>query len=216
MAKKSTTRKKVAKASKKKSVARSRAASSKKTARKKTAAVARKKAAKKTAKKRAKKVTRAARTKRPAPSTPKKATKIAVVDEPPVEPEFPKTKLSDDDLKEFTTLLLHKRAELVGDVNHLRSEALHEGEEGAQSSSVPIHMADISSDRWEQEFNLVLMESEQKLLREIDFALERISTRDYGVCEGTGKPITKRRLRAKPWARYCIEYARQKELGLVR
>jgi RNA polymerase-binding transcription factor DksA len=33
---------------------------------------------------------------------------------------------------------------------------------------------------------------------------------------GTGKPIGKSRLRARPWAKYCIEYARMVEKGLVR
>jgi RNA polymerase-binding protein DksA len=125
----------------------------------------------------------------------------------------PKSPLSKKDLQEFIRLLLQKRTELVGDVNHLRSEALHEGEEGAVTSTLPIHMADISSDRWEQEFTLGLMESEQKLLREIDAALARVSNGTFGICEATHKPISKMRLRAKPWARFCIEYARQQELG---
>ena len=31
----------------------------------------------------------------------------------------------------------------------------------------------------------------------------------------TGKPIGKARLEAKPWANYCIEYARMLEQGLI-
>jgi RNA polymerase-binding transcription factor DksA len=76
---------------------------------------------------------------------------------------------------------------------------------------MPNHMADLGTDNWEQEFNLGLMENQRQDLREIDDALERIANGTYGICLGTGKPITKARLRAKPWAKYCIEYARLRE-----
>jgi RNA polymerase-binding transcription factor DksA len=59
------------------------------------------------------------------------------------------------------------------------------------------------------------MDSERKLLREIDNALVRIEKKTYGICEGTGKSIPKARLEAQPWARYCVEYARMLEQGLV-
>ena len=78
---------------------------------------------------------------------------------------------------------------------------------------MPIHMADLGSDNWEQDFTLGLIASEAGLVREIDQALARIEERTYGVCEATGKPISLARLRAKPWAKYCIEYARMREEG---
>jgi RNA polymerase-binding protein DksA len=76
-------------------------------------------------------------------------------------------------------------------------------------------MADLGTDNYEQEFALGLMDSERKLLREIDNALVRIEKKTYGICEGTGKQIPKARLEAQPWARYCVEYARKLEQGLV-
>jgi RNA polymerase-binding protein DksA len=82
-------------------------------------------------------------------------------------------------------------------------------------SSMPIHMADLGTDNYEQEFALGLMDSERKLLREIDNALVRIEKKTYGICQATGKPISRARLEAQPWARYCVEYARMLEQGLV-
>ena len=73
----------------------------------------------------------------------------------------------------------------------------------------------IGTDNYEQEFALGLMDSERKLLREIDDALQHIEQRTYGICEGTGAKIPKTRLEAKPWARYCVEYARMLEHGPV-
>ena len=51
---------------------------------------------------------------------------------------------------------------------------------------------------------------------QIDEALLRIQRRTYGVCLGTLKPISKARLRARPWAKYGIEYARMVEEGLIQ
>jgi len=123
-----------------------------------------------------------------------------------------KTHLSDKELDEFRQLLLEKRRQLIGMVTGMEQEAMRSStSSGGQSSSMPIHMADLGSDTWEQEFTLGLIANERQLLTEIDQALERIDKKTYGLCVATGKPISKARLRAKPWALYCIAYARQQE-----
>jgi len=58
-------------------------------------------------------------------------------------------------------------------------------------------------------------EKDRQLLREINVALAKIRDGTYGICEGTGKPITKARLEAKPWAKYSIEYARKMESRMM-
>lgn len=131
-------------------------------------------------------------------------------------PESLASPLSDEELQEFRDLLLAKRRELAGDVANLQNEAAQlGGSGGGGSSTMPLHMADLGSDTWEQELTLGLIANERTLLREIDEALQRIDNHTYGICMATGKPITKARLHAKPWAKYCIEYARKRELGLV-
>ena len=127
---------------------------------------------------------------------------------------MPKTRLTDDQLAMFKEMLLSKRRELQGDVRTLTKDALglSRQESTGDLSSMPIHMADIGSDNWEQDFTLGLIANEQHLVREIDEALDRIDNRTYGVCVATHRPITIARLRAKPWAKYCIEYAREQEL----
>jgi DnaK suppressor protein len=128
-----------------------------------------------------------------------------------------KSRLTTAELEEFRQMLLEKRRDLIGDVRTLESEALRQGRSGESGpgSTMPIHMADLGSDTWEQELTLGLIENERGLLREIDEALSRIEDRTYGICTATNKPITKARLRAKPWAKYCIEHARKVELGLA-
>jgi DnaK suppressor protein len=126
-----------------------------------------------------------------------------------------KAHLSRADIEHFKKMLLEKRREILRNVNEIEDEALKKSRLDASGdlSSMPIHMADLGTDNYEQEFVLGLMDSERQLLRETEDALERIEKRTYGICEGTGKPIPKARLEANPWARYCVEYARMLEQG---
>ena len=147
----------------------------------------------------------------PAPSTAGDAGGSA----PAAKRAMPKAKYRPEELEEFRQQLLSKRAELVGDVAHMTDHALKQNPPGGTGnlSNMPIHMADVGSDAWEQEFTLGLVASERQLLKEIDDALQRIENRTYGVCEATHKRIGKPRLRAKPWARVCIESAQARDLG---
>jgi DnaK suppressor protein len=123
--------------------------------------------------------------------------------------------MSPRELEHFRELLLGKRRELVGDMGQMEREALRSAG-GTNLSNLPLHMADMGTDNYEQEFTLGLVEKERNLLREINQALAKIQDGTYGICEGTGKPISKARLEAQPWARFSIEYARQKEQGYLR
>ncbi len=119
------------------------------------------------------------------------------------------------DLDYFKELLLEKRREIFQNVFEIEGETLKKSRLDASGdlSSMPIHMADLGTDNYEQEFALGLMDSERKILHEIDDALDRMGQGKYGICEGTGQPIPRARLEAQPWARYCVEYARLVEEG---
>ena len=128
-------------------------------------------------------------------------------------------------LVHFRKLLLLHRARISGDVSQLSDEALKTSrrESAGDLSSMPIHMADIGSDNFEQEFTLSLLENGEEVLGEIDAALKRIEDGTYGLCEQcaqdpkkAGKAsamIPTARLRAIPWTRYCVEHARLVEEG---
>jgi RNA polymerase-binding protein DksA len=122
--------------------------------------------------------------------------------------------LSAKELETFREALLAKRRELVGDMYSMEREALQRS--GENLSNLPLHMADMGTDNYEQEFTLGLMEKDRLLLREINTALAKIMDGTYGICEGTGKPIAKVRLEVQPWAKYSIEHARKLENRGVR
>jgi DnaK suppressor protein len=120
-----------------------------------------------------------------------------------------KTGLTKKDLDHYRELLLEKRKELLGDVASLETDARNNS--GGNLSNMPLHMADIGTDNYDQEFTLGLVESERRLLQEINEALLRIKHGTYGVCVLKGIPIPKARLDIKPWAKHSIEAARELE-----
>ena len=117
-----------------------------------------------------------------------------------------KTKLGKKELEEYRALLHTKRRQLVGMLSGMEDEALRSS--GGNLSNMPVHMADMGSDVYEQDFTLGMAETERAIINEIDAALQRIEDKTFGVCQMTGKPISKARLDAKPWAKYTIEAER--------
>ncbi len=192
----------------KKTSSRKTAAGRKKKAKTSLSASKTKGGAKKTPKKAAKKVARKSNKKAPAAANRAERTKKKLK---------VKTPLSKKELKEFREVLLEKRRSLIGDMGSIEAEALRRNrkESSGDLSSMPTHPADLGTDNYEYEFSLGLLESERALLGEINEAIERIGNHTYGICLGTGQPIGKARLHAKPWSKYCIEYARMIEKGLV-
>jgi RNA polymerase-binding protein DksA len=117
--------------------------------------------------------------------------------------------------KPYKERLLSLRARLRGDVDQMANAALKKNrmEGNGDLSSMPIHMADIGSDNFEQEFTLSLMETEEDTLSAIETALERIEDGTYGQCEECSVKIPKARLEAIPYTALCIKCAQQLERG---
>ena len=89
-----------------------------------------------------------------------------------------------------------------------RGASAREGDAAAEAPVEPGAFPDDFSDR---DLTMGLLENERVLLRDINEALDRIERGTFGICQATGRRIGKARLQARPWSRYCIEYARQVE-----
>jgi DnaK suppressor protein len=104
------------------------------------------------------------------------------------------------------------RARLRGDVTAMAEVALRKsGMEGSDSNGMPIHMAELGSDNFEQEFTLGLMEAEEDTLTLIEAALDRVARGSFGRCVECDGPISKARLNAIPYTPVCIKCAEQQE-----
>jgi DnaK suppressor protein len=80
----------------------------------------------------------------------------------------------------------------------------------------PTDRASLESDR---NFMLRIRDRENKLIKKIKKALDRIETGTFGSCEKCGEDITLKRLKARPVTTQCIdcktkEEAFEKALGL--
>ena len=113
------------------------------------------------------------------------------------------------EMKVYKERLILLRARLRGDVSAMADAALYKtrSEASGDLSSMPIHMADIGSDNFEQEFTLNLMQNEEGTLGAIEAALERIEDGVYGACEECSNQIKKTRLNAIPYTPLCIDCA---------
>lgn len=117
--------------------------------------------------------------------------------------------LSKSELQGYREQLVALRARLRGDVSAMADVALRKtrSEASGDLSSMPIHMADVGTDNFQQEFNLVLMRGEEDTLGRIEAALERIEAGVYGSCEECEAVIPKLRLNAIPFTNVCVKCA---------
>jgi DnaK suppressor protein len=113
--------------------------------------------------------------------------------------------LNETQLEELRQLLLAKRQELVKSINVMRSRDIEVNPDDN------IEEIDQASANQIQTVQLRVLEKEYKLLREVNRALEKFDSGEYGLCEGTEDPIGYPRLKVRPWARYSIDYAEEKE-----
>jgi RNA polymerase-binding transcription factor DksA len=70
-------------------------------------------------------------------------------------------------------------------------------------------VVDRANDKCEHDTLLAEIRLEEAELAEVEAALERIAAGTYGICELTGRPISRARLRAIPWTRLSQRAAAQ-------
>ena len=107
--------------------------------------------------------------------------------------------------REHYDRLRELREEMTTNKRQLASDAREE------RATASIHMADAASDTYDCDWALSMLSSDQNALYEIDEAMQRIESGDYGVCELTGEPIEAERLTAIPWTRFSMQAQRQLE-----
>jgi DnaK suppressor protein len=120
-------------------------------------------------------------------------------------PRKAKEPVRTDFLSEQRTLLMHERASYTRQAEELKAEAdslalEHEpgdvqfDEEGGEGGTSNV----------DRELDLLLSAQARGAVMEIDRALAKIDTGNYGVCEQCGQPIPDARLMALPYAALCV------------
>ena len=116
------------------------------------------------------------------------------------------TSLEDESIpkkwKKYYKLLLNLRQHVSDELDLHTSDTLQHASRDEGDRKLE---ADAGTDAFDRDFALSLVSSEQEALNEVEEAILRIKQGTYGVCEVTGKTISKDRLAAVPFARYSIE-----------
>ncbi|MAO66585.1 MAG: hypothetical protein CL666_16460 [Balneola sp.] len=114
--------------------------------------------------------------------------------------------LSEEELEFFEELLHKEQKESRRKVKQFKAK-LEEIEEKLNdtNSSSAHHQGNIGSSEEDREKYYALINKEQEKLDEIQMALDRIESGNYGICNVTGKPIQKERLEVKPYAKYSVD-----------
>lgn len=116
------------------------------------------------------------------------------------------------DLEKFKKKLLEIKSQYTKLVRNV-SEDVKTPEESKGYSQ---HQADGGTDDFARNISLQVSDEEQKILRQIDRALEKIEEKTYGVCDLTGNNIPLPRLEAIPYATMTVEAQDMLEKGLFQ
>jgi len=98
--------------------------------------------------------------------------------------------------KPLHALLLKLREELI---------SLAKGESDALATSVQSpDTLEFATKTAEQEVTVAAANLRRRMLKEVENALRRVSRGTYGICEMCSEEIPANRLKAIPWARFCL------------
>jgi RNA polymerase-binding transcription factor DksA len=116
---------------------------------------------------------------------------------------------SDEDLQEFKEIILKKIARAEEDLASLESSYKNDANNGTDDTSPSFKSFDDGADTMAKEANVQLAIRQEKFIRDLKNALQRIENKTYGVCRVTGKLIQKERLKLVPHATLSIEAKRK-------
>ena len=122
--------------------------------------------------------------------------------------------MTNSDLALHRERLLALRARLLGDMTQMEDNALNK--DHSRTTTMPINMAELGNDNFEQELTLRLLGSDKSVLDQVESAIARIEEGSYGRCDECGGKIPGPRLEAIPYATLCIQCASAQELRRPR
>jgi DnaK suppressor protein len=105
--------------------------------------------------------------------------------------------------------LTHQRNEILAMYEH----DVKAGQEASDEGSDDI--VDRANNAYSRELLFSLSDGERHTLLRIEEALKRIEAGTYGICTNCSNEIRSGRLKAMPWARYCIDCQELAEKGML-
>lgn len=132
----------------------------------------------------------------------------------------PAKKLSASFLKLQRNRLIDLRDSLIDKVSKVTRDSLGRGDDSDAASAFGQHQADAGSDAYDRDFALNILSKNKDTFYEIEAAIKRIDSGEYGICQYSGEMIPQARLEAVPFARYTVEHQerieREEAMGVSR
>ncbi len=132
----------------------------------------------------------------------------------------PAKKLSASFLKLQRNRLIDLRDSLIDKVSKVTRDSLGRGDDSEAASAFGQHQADAGSDAYDRDFALNILSKNKDTFYEIEAAIKRIDSGEYGICQYSGEMIPQARLEAVPFARYTVEHQerieREEAMGVSR
>jgi len=116
------------------------------------------------------------------------------------------SKLKAKEAKEIKEQLMAERELLI--------EKLNGNDLSVDDSETP-DPVDLAVRNYSKNVMLAVSENESRQLALIDEAILRVDDKEYGDCQNCGNPVNPKRLKAIPWARYCLACQELVEQGLL-
>lgn len=116
-----------------------------------------------------------------------------------------KTAYSQEELKEFETIILKKLDSAKEELLSLKESLSKKNDSGTDFTASTSKLLEDGADTLERESQNQLAARQQKFIYNLENALIRIKNGTYGVCVDTGKLIGKERLLAVPHTMHSIE-----------
>jgi DnaK suppressor protein len=110
------------------------------------------------------------------------------------------SKESKESLEQFKKVLLDRREQLAASVKSHAMELPETGLDGSAGDSSDHAAADFTTEMFG-----ALLERQAGTLEEVEHALQKIKSGEFGICEMCDVAIASKRLKALPWAKYCLE-----------
>ncbi|MFA7472873.1 MAG: TraR/DksA C4-type zinc finger protein [Spirosomataceae bacterium] len=116
-----------------------------------------------------------------------------------------KLRYSEEELKEFESIILEKLEGTRNELNYIKESLSKRNDSGTDNTAGTSKLLEDGADTSERENLSQLAARLQKYSTQLENALVRIKTGTYGICIDTGKLIPKERLRVVPHTQQTIE-----------